>query len=261
MTLVCLRDKKVIESFLRNDPYLHIYGIGDLDDFFWPYTTWYGSTSSEELDAVVLLYERQPPPVILALSKHIPVMRGFLESILHLLPERFYAHLSPGVEDALKSACTLDPHGMHYKMALRDSMPVHRADCSRVIPLTMSDLGDILKLYGASYPGNWFDPEMLETDRYFGIREGEDLVSVAGVHVYSEKYRVAALGNIATHPDHRKKGFGAQVTAALCRSLLDNVDHIGLNVRFDNRAAISCYGKLGFQVIASYNEFMVETNR
>ena len=42
MSLVCLHDKAVIEGFLRRNPLLHIYPLGDLDDFFWPHTTWYG---------------------------------------------------------------------------------------------------------------------------------------------------------------------------------------------------------------------------
>ena len=42
MTAKELRDKNKIESFLRKNPFLHIYGLVDLDDFFWPRTTWYG---------------------------------------------------------------------------------------------------------------------------------------------------------------------------------------------------------------------------
>ena len=37
-----LFDLQKIEEYLRKDVYLHIYGIGDLDEFFRPYTTWYG---------------------------------------------------------------------------------------------------------------------------------------------------------------------------------------------------------------------------
>ena len=43
MDYLCLHDKKELEHFLNKDIYLHIYSIGDLDDFFWPYTIWYGS--------------------------------------------------------------------------------------------------------------------------------------------------------------------------------------------------------------------------
>jgi predicted GNAT family acetyltransferase len=84
------------------------------------------------------------------------------------------------------------------------------------------------------------------------------LVSAAGVHVYSEHYRVAAIGNVVTHPAHRNRGYAGLVTARLCRSLLEKVEHVGLHVKADNAAALACYRKLGFEIIASYREFMVE---
>jgi ribosomal protein S18 acetylase RimI-like enzyme len=44
----------------------------------------------------------------------------------------------------------------------------------------------------------------------------------------------------------------------LCQSLLEKVEHVGLNVKADNDAAIACYRKLGFEVVAPYGEFTVE---
>lgn len=32
--------------------------------------------------------------------------------------------------------------------------------------------------------------------------------------------------------------------------------HIGANVKADNDSAITCYRKLGFEVVASYGEFL-----
>jgi predicted GNAT family acetyltransferase len=49
-----------------------------------------------------------------------------------------------------------------------------------------------------------------------------------------------------------------RVTARLCQSLLDQVCHIGLNVKADNLSAISCYRRLGFEPIASFGEFTIE---
>jgi predicted GNAT family acetyltransferase len=48
------------------------------------------------------------------------------------------------------------------------------------------------------------------------------------------------------------------VTAQLCKSLLNKIDHIGLNVKSDNKSAIRCYEKLGFEAIGSFGEFEVE---
>jgi GNAT superfamily N-acetyltransferase len=258
MQLVCLHDKTEIERFLRKNADLHIYSLGDLDEFFWPYTMWYASRAGGELRAVALLYVAQRLPTLLALSDQGRDMHELLEAVLHLLPPRFYAHLSPGLESVFGRAYKLDSHGAHYKMALRGPHAVAGHDVSGVVPLGEQDLEDLLDFYQRNYPGNWFDPRMLETNQYFGIREAGQLVSVAGIHVYSPQYGVAALGNVATHASYRGKGLGTRVTARVCQSLLEDVEHVGANVKADNGPAISCYRRLGFEIVASYGEFMVE---
>ena len=243
---------------LRRNVYLHVYAIGDLDDFFWPYTTWYAAGSRTDISAIALLYVGQSLPTLLAISEKTDSMHGLLESILHLLPQRFYAHLSSGVESVFRGTHHLEPHGDHLKMGLLHTSAVDTFDCPETCGLGRDDVEEIVAFYRRCYPGNWFDPRMLETGQYFGIRKEGCLVSVAGIHVYSPEYKVAALGNIATEPSHRNKGYGRQVTAKTCQSLLKDVCHVGLNVKADNDAAISCYKRLGFETVASYGEYMVQ---
>jgi ribosomal protein S18 acetylase RimI-like enzyme len=256
MNYVSLHDKKEIEQHLRKDVYLNIYSIGDLDDFFWPYTTWYGFKSGDEISSVALLYAGLSLPTLVVFSTEgINVTASLLMSIRHLLPKRFYAHLSPGLASALQTTHVLEAMGEHYKMALTARTLAAEPDSSYVERVTMADLASLQSLYHESYPENWFDPRMLETGRYYGLRQKDRLVSVAGVHVFSRKYRVAALGNITTLPTYRGKGYGTLVTATLCRALIDEDIDIGLNVRADNRAAIACYRKIGFETVASYEEY------
>ena len=66
------------------------------------------------------------------------------------------------------------------------------------------------------------------------------------------------MGNITTLPTHRNKGYGQRVTAKLCQSLIDEGIRISLNVKSDNQPAISCYEKIGFEIVASYSEFMFQ---
>lgn len=257
MTFACLHDRIEIEAFLRKNIFLHLYSIGDLDDFFWPYTHWYGLKTGNTLTAIALLYAAPGLPVLLALSEEPVLMRELLAQIQYLLPPHFYAHLSPGLETAFINTHDLEAHGEHYKMALTDKTLLSPFQHLRTVHLGEQNLEEIKEFYRESYPGNWFDPRMLQTGQYFGIRENNNLVSIAGIHVYSPQYRVAALGNITTHPSFRSRGYGKVATAAVCRSLLKSVDYIGLNVKADNAAAIACYQKLGFKIIASYNEFMI----
>ena len=259
MVHVCLHDKDRIEHFLRKNCHTNIYSIGDLDNFFWPYTNWYGYEANGNIEAIALMYVGLQLPTLLAFSNEHDVTADLLASIRHLLPNSFYAHLSPELEVVLNTAYNLRSHGEHYKMALTDKTLASTEDCSEIERLGMKDMGAIQTLYEESYPGNWFDSRMLETSQYFGIMEKNRLVSIAGIHVYSPKYKVAALGNITTLPSHRNKGYGRRVTARLCQSLIDEGIDIGLNVKIDNKAAISCYEKIGFRVVATYEEFMASS--
>jgi RimJ/RimL family protein N-acetyltransferase len=258
MAIIFLHEKTEIEQIFRDNVFLHIYSIGDLDDFFWPYTTWYATKNDTGIKATALLYIGQSLPTLLALSENIEDMRYLLKSILLLLPQYFYAHLSPGVETVLSKTHHLDPHGEHLKMALLQKSKATSFDCSDTLALGPDDVQEVLDFYQHNYPGNWFDPRMLETGQYFGIRKEGNIVSISGIHVYSPKYKVAALGNIATSPSYRSNGYGRQVTAKTCQSLLKQVSYIGLNVKTDNDAAISCYKSLGFEAVASYGEYMVK---
>lgn len=253
MRPVSLHDRAEIEALLRADPALHVYELGDLDDFFWPYTTWYADPRRR---AVALLYTGTELPTLLAIAPpaDTPALRALLGGLGPVLPRRFDAHLTGGVADVLTAdyAC-VDP-GKHLKMALTDAARLASVDTAAVRPLTTADRDDLLDLYATSYPGNWFDPRMLETGQYVGLCRGGRLVAVAGVHVFSRAQQVAALGNIATRPDHRGEGLATAVSAALCRRLLESVSTIGLNVKADNAAALACYHRLGFTPVATYTE-------
>ncbi|MBD2772302.1 GNAT family N-acetyltransferase [Iningainema tapete] len=261
MKTVFLHAKDDIEAFLRRNTYLHLYYLGDLDDFFWQYTTWYALEENQKIKQLVLLYCATSLPVLLGFSEEPTDLMKLLQSIIHLLPKQFYAHLSGDVATVFANDYQIQSHGLHYKMALTDTSPLQTIDTSNVVPLSVSDVNDLNELYRVSYPGNWFEPRMLNTGYYYGIRDGATIISVAGVHVYSAHYKVAALGNITTHPLFRGKGLAKLVCAKLCQALLQTVDHIGLNVKADNTTAISCYRKLGFEIVAAYEEYSLLLKR
>jgi len=251
MALRSVHDRVELAELLRANPALHAYELGDLDDFFWPYTTWF-----RHGDALALLYHGLELPTLVALAPPEPLVL-LLSHLRPLLPRRFYAHLSRGGVAALASDFRPDPHGRHRKMALTDHTRL-RAVAPTGEVLSPDDLPDLLRLYAEAYPGNAFDRRMLETGQYIGVRRAGALVAVAGVHVWSPVYRVAALGNVTTHPAARGQGLATAAVAALCRKLLDTVDVVSLNVKADNAAAIAVYQRLGFTPIADYDEVAFE---
>jgi RimJ/RimL family protein N-acetyltransferase len=258
MKLIYLHDKNELETYLLKYRHLNYYHLGDLDDFFWPYTTWYALKENGEIKALNLFYIGIDPVVLLGIENDNPKeMKTLLRQSLPLLPLNFYAHLSPGLEKVLEVDYALDHHGEHYKMNLTDPSKLNDIDTSPVVPLTTENLEEMRVLYEESYPGNWFDARMVETGQYVGIREEGKLIGVAGIHVYSPIYKIAALGNITTHPTKRGQGLGKAVTAGLCKRLLENVDAIGLNVLSDNTPAIKAYEAIGFTKVAAYHEWMV----
>jgi ribosomal protein S18 acetylase RimI-like enzyme len=252
MTPVVLHDRDVLAATLARDPELNLYLIGDLDDFFWPYTIWYGDGAGN----VVLVYAGGSLPVVVALSRHdLPGMRALVAAVAPLLPPRCYAHLSPGLVGALAATHGHEPRGPHRRMIL--AAPERLPAPSEVAVLGPGDRVEIEALYAAAYPKNWFDARMLETGRYIGVRADGALAAIAGVHVYSPGRGVAALGNVTTAPAHRGRGLATRATAALCHLLRRDCDTIGLNVAADNAEARALYTKLGFAVVAEYEEHLL----
>jgi ribosomal protein S18 acetylase RimI-like enzyme len=251
MPLISLHDRETIATLLRHDPALHAYQLGDLDDFYYPFTTWYALDG-----ALALIYHSGGYPVLLSFGPPSPL----ITELLPLLPRHFDAHLSPGAIDPLAASFDITNRGLHLKMALPTPDPADAALAAAALTakgavLTDADLPEILALYAAAYPGNWFDPRMLATGQYIGIHHDGELAAIAGVHVYSPAYKVAALGNVTTHPAHRGHGFASAAVAQLCQQLSSTVDTITLNVKADNATAIGLYTRLGFTITADYYEY------
>lgn len=259
-----LDDTEVLRNYLERDPYLHLYALGDLDDRFRARTTWYGWIQSGEVESVVLEYESAPIPTVLALNDRPDPLIRLLDAIAPHLPSRFHAHLSPGVLEGFPGQFTLSTPVEFCRMALYSaplrSTPLRENGEVGTVILTARDLTELQAFYSETYPGNWFDPELLRTERFTAIRDTTGIAAVAGVHVYSTRFAVAAVGNVATRRDVRNRGYGRAVTADLCTLLLADGLRVGLNVRTDNSAAVAAYRRIGFRENARYLEVDVRRN-
>jgi predicted GNAT family acetyltransferase len=61
---------------------------------------------------------------------------------------------------------------------------------------------------------------MLEHGIYYGAYLAGTLVAVAGTHAVSRRHRVAAIGNVFTHPAWRGCGRATATTSAVARALI-----------------------------------------
>lgn len=210
------------------------------------------------LRAISLVYDAGEPTWLLLAREEPEVMAELIAAVSPLLGDRLYVHAAPVLEQALRAAgWSLEGRSRHLKMVLTDASAARGRAPEGAVRLGPEDADELLGFYARAYPGNWFDPRMLATRRYVGLKREGDLVAVAGVHVWSPRQGVAALGNIATAPRLRGQGLGTAITAAVCAGLLDEVETIGLNVAADNAPAIACYRRLGFTVVADYLEGFV----
>ena len=259
MTVVELSEKETIAALLRRNARAHVYEIGDLDDFDWPHTRWFGWERDGRLEELVLLYTEPDVPVLLAIAEEpLEEINALLREIRATLPAALYVHVTAPLLETLAERYTIETAAPHLKLALgRTDLLGTDADTNAVAVdvLGAADLADIEAFYRTAYPGTWFGARMLATGRYVGIREDGRIVCVAGVHVHSPTWGVAALGNVATLPERRGEGLARAACAVLCRLLLaDGIETIALNVRADNAPALAAYSRLGFEVVAEYVE-------
>lgn len=259
MPVRTIRNKNVIENYFRKNTDLHLYSIGDLDDFFFVHTKWFAMMNGGAADHIALLYTAPDPPTFLAINEtETEGFIAFVKEIKDKLPEKIYCHLSEGIIDAFGKNSILKTGGSHYKMSLRQKDMLIENSSKNIRRLGADDIDKIKGLYEKSYPDNFFDRRMLETGKYFGYFDDINLVGISGIHVYSEKYRVAALGNITVAHEFRGKSICKYLTSTLCLDLLKSVENIGLNVSIENFSAVSSYKKIGFEITGVYEEYLLK---
>ena len=255
--IIRVKDKELIFNRLKQDIYLFDYHIGDLDDFFFPDCTWYGIEKNTELKDVILLFTGLSTPTVLVFGS-LKFMPTLIKDIVNVLPAKFYCHYQKEFEKCFKEEYKIRSLGTHLKMKF--GKPLYSKENLKVehgVQLGEDDMEELLDFYQIAYPNGYFDPYMLRTGKYYGIKINDKIQSVAGVHVYSKHYSIAVLGNIATLPSTRGKGFATKCIIRLMESFESNL-HIGLNVKKDNYSAVNLYKKLGFLIHTQYEEGMFE---
>ncbi len=238
-------DDPTLLAYLRADALDSAYMLGDLDQPYAEHGRWFGLRDDDgALRALLLLYTGLSKPAVLT-SGAADDVEALLTAARATLPRHFYAHIREHHHGPLSVLYEVREPKRMLRMGLRK--PDYRAigDPAGVEPLSHRDTGAMMRLY-RYYPDNFFEPALLDTGLYFGVREGHELVSVAGIHVLSEKNNVAAIGNIVTHGEHRGSGLATRCVRRLLDELFERVDGVALNVECDNTSALTCYGKFGF---------------
>src|SRR6476660_135437 len=246
-----VHDRSELADLLRRDAALHAYELGDLDDALWPYTSWYRLG-----DAVALVYHGLGTPILLALGREREraAVTALIGALVPLLPARFTAQVCAAAERALTDRVELRAGGPPLKMTLTDPGRPHGVPALGE-PLGPADAAELVALYDRAYPTHTFHPDMLAHGPYLGVRRDGVLVAAAGTHIWSRRYRVAALGNVVTRPDVRGQGLATALVAAWCRQVAGTAEHVALNVHEDNTTAVRVYQRVGFTTAGRFAEF------
>lgn len=242
----------LVELFCRHRP-VHPYGLADLEEPYWSRSRWW-----RRGDAAVGLVGLPggADPIVYAVSAADP--EGTLGLLAELgvadLPEWFVITGPCGLAERLTPTHRAIWSSPHHKLHLVEPERLLEHE-GRVEQLDREAAAEIAALL-ASDPdaGDFFYPHLLDSGHYRGIRDDGVLVAMAGVHVVSPRHGVAAIGNVATHPAYRRRGLARSLMSALARTLLEEVEVVGLNVAAHNVGALRLYESLGFEVVITYDE-------
>lgn len=244
MTSPDVADK--IHAILSTNPNWCAYALADLDPSLSENAEWLVEDAS-----VVLQYGGLNPPVLFAHGEPHGVMRLFSE----VPAGEFQYTLQPTHRSLLDDRLQPIHETNMWRMVLQpDDFP--GAPDRPTTRLTLEHLEQIqdLMVDEPDQP-DAFSPSQLEMGIFRGVFQDGNLVSMAGTHVLSAKYDVAAVGNVFTDPAQRGRGYGRATCAAVVADLLDlGIGTIVLNVSMANEAAVNLYRSLGFWPFCGYHE-------
>jgi ribosomal protein S18 acetylase RimI-like enzyme len=114
----------------------------------------------------------------------------------------------------------------------------------RIVKLELDDAPSMLRLVALTEPGP-FASRTNELGNFFGIREGGQLVAMAGERMIAGKY--VEVSAVCTHPEFRGRGLGKALMQHVAASIQRRGAVPILHVFATNLAAIGLYREMGFR--------------
>lgn len=131
-----------------------------------------------------------------------------------------------------------------YQMILADA-PKRAREGFEPLRMTAVDAPDMLRLTELTKPGP-FSIRTHELGNYLGIRDGGELVAMAGERMRFNSY--VEISAVCVHPQHRSKGYAKNLMSVLMQELVERGAVPILHVFTENPSAIALYEQLGFVI-------------
>jgi len=200
------------------------------------------------MQALALFFTGLQPPALFTMGDTDGVA-AILDSALQ--PKRAYFTCRAEHLPVVEAYYNLDKIEHMFRMAIAPAD--FRPFPGPTVKLNLSHLDALRQLYRLG-GGDAFAPYQLRDGIYYGVEINGQLVSAAGTHLVSPTFGVAAVGNIFTHPDHRRRGYATTCTSHVVEELLTQGLGVILNVNQQNAEAIGVYEKLGFHTYCPFIE-------
>ncbi len=250
-----VRDQEALLALFGHDRVRNAYQIGSMGPGYRDYTRHYWMTRLGEPRAVMSVYDGLSAPALFTWGD--PTDLGMLlERLGGQLPGRMLVHRYPEHEAVLGPDLKVKAVRKQVRMVLTQESFRPSSHGREIVRLSHRDTAGIVGLY-ANYPDSFFEPYQLESGYYFGLKDGDELMSVAGIHVISQKMGLAMLGNVVTSPRVRGQGYARHVTSALCASLFESYELLALDVPMGSSSARHAFEALGFDSRFHYEQVLV----
>jgi RimJ/RimL family protein N-acetyltransferase len=238
-----------VRAFFERDRLIAAYALADLDPENVDRSRWWIARRGDEITAAALLVEVLPFRPCFAMGEPDSLAELFRDG---LTETRLILATPPRGRQAIEASYRFERVDVMDRMVvgLATFRPRVTHEVTRLGP---ERLDDVIDLYGNA-SRSYFTPQRLEREIYFGVYSGRQLVAAAGTHVRSRAAGIAAVGNVLTRLAFRDRGMATAVTSAVTEAALEEHRDVVLNVRQDNKPAISVYRRLGYAAHAPFVE-------
>ena len=246
-----VENRKIISDMLSLDRVWSSEALMSLSDNFWDIASWYGYQDYSNIGLALMFKKIKPMPLFLIGEPNC------LSYVIRkeVLADSIFVECPLSCVGILKEKYDFDSASIMNKMKLEHFRPSSIEVNENLRKLTKEDLPKVRELFKRNVEDTVFDTAQFENGVYYGVEDGDNIVSMVGTTVLCLDYRTATIGNVITDHDYRSQGYASYALVLLCQELLEkSFDCICIKVNRGNSHAINIYRRIGFSKKNEYFE-------